>query len=119
MSLKNDIRNATIGAKDQFKTKEFDYEGTVVKFKQLSLRQRNGLIKKATGPDGELDNTLFSVYCVIEMTVDEKGDQVFSNADKDALLDSPAGGFVDTFTSEAISVMDSGKEGDKGNPTES
>lgn len=113
--MSQSIRDLTLGAKSKFRTKEIEYEGTKVQFRQLSLRERKELLERSKGTDGEIDNTKLQVNAVIAMTVDPVTDKkVFTKADFDTMMDAPTGGYVDTFVEAAMSLWgaeeDSGKE---------
>lgn len=111
MSLKNKLRELTIGASKKFRTKELKYEGETFVFKQLSYAARKDLINRSKDEKGELDNTKFQINSIIFTTYDEKGDLVFDHADFESLMAMPAGGFVDSFSEVALSLL--GPEADE------
>ena len=105
MSLKNDLRSLTVGAKSEYRTIEIDYKGSKVVFKQPSLKQRKEIITKSIDKDGNVDGVAMQVYSVIHLTHDSEGNKVFDEADYDALMEKPAGSFVDTFAESAMSLL--------------
>ena len=110
MSLKDTIRQSTIGAKAEYKTKEFTYNGEKVIFKQPSQKVRRDIIEKSTKSDGNVDTVALQTWCVIYLTYDEKDQKVFEQADFDLFMEQPVGSFVDKFAEIAIDLM--------GNPDE-
>ena len=112
MSLKDTIRQATIGVKAEYKTKEITYNGEKVVFKQPSQKVRRDIIEKSTKPDGNIDSVALQSWCVIYLTYDEKDQKVFSEGDFDTLMENPVGSFVDKFAEVAIELMGNPEEKD-------
>lgn len=104
MSLKDAIRKATVGSKAEYKTTEIEFEGQKVVFRQPSLKQRKDLIEKSV-VNKEIDGVSMQVWSVIYLTYDEQGNRVFDEADYDALMNKPAGGFVDLFSEHALKLL--------------
>lgn len=107
--MKDSIRKLTLGKKTEFRTVEFDYEGTKVVFRQPSLGDRKKLVAKAT-TNGELDSVAFQVWTVIYLTYDEEGNRVFDETDFDSMMEQPAGGFVDKFAEQAVGLLGNSQE---------
>lgn len=105
MSLKDDLRKLTVGSKSEYKTIQIDFKGSVVVFKQPSLRQRKDIITKSVGEDREIDGVSMQVWSVIYLTHDSEGNRVFDETDYDSLMEKPAGSFVDTFAESAMKLL--------------
>lgn len=105
MSLKDDIRKITVGSKIEYKTKEFDYNGHKVVFKQPTQKTRRDIIEKSTNDNGNIDSVSLQVWSVIYLTYDEEGNKVFSDADFDVFMQQPSGSFVDKFAEEAMDLL--------------
>jgi len=104
MSIK-DIRSATLGAQNKFRTEKVEHEGIEVEVKQLSYAGRTALLENCR-TNGELDTLKLQVFAVIHTVVDpESGDQVFSEADYETMVEQPSGGYVDTFSKAAFKVL--------------
>lgn len=105
-SIRDQIRAATLGKKTQFKSKEFDYDGIKVEFRQPNLKDRQMLINKAKSKDGDFDFVEFLVWSVISNTyVPGTDERVFEAADYDSMVGKPTGSFVDKFGAEIAEIM--------------
>lgn len=104
MSIK-DIRSATLGAQNKFRTEEVEYNGTKVAVKQLSYADRTALLEKCK-TDDKLDSLKLQVYAVIYTVVDpDTGDKVFSEDDFETMIQQPSGGYVDEFSKASFKVL--------------
>ena len=104
MSIK-DIRSATLGAQNKFKTEDVEHNGIKVKVQQLSYINRKELLDKCNSGD-QLDTLKMQVYAVIYTVVDpETGERVFSDDDYETMIKQPSGGYVDTFSKVALKVL--------------
>lgn len=106
-SLKDSIRNLTVGRKAEYRTIEIDYEGQKVVFKQPSQKVRRELFEKSTNGE-KVDLVALQVWTVIALTHDSDGNKVFDDTDFDAIMNQPAGGFVDTFSEKALELLGNG-----------
>lgn len=104
MSIRDSIRGKTVGSKSEYRTIEHKFDGETVVFKQPSLRQRKQLIDKSV-VGKEVDGVTMQVWAVIMLTYDVDGNQVFDDSDFDALMNKPAGSFVDEFSDKALSLL--------------
>lgn len=108
-SLKDTIRNLTVGKKVDYKTVEMEYEGYKVVFKQPSQKIRRELFEKATKGE-KVDLVALQVWTVIALTYDTEGNKVFDDADFDTIMNQPAGGFIDLFAEKAIELLGNGDQ---------
>ena len=110
-SVRDQIRAATLGAKTQFKRKQFDYNGVDVEFRQPNLKERKVLINKAKDSKGDFDLTEFLVWSVITNTyVPGTNEKVFSAEDYDAMMEQTGGSFVEKFGNEIAELMNAEDE---------
>jgi hypothetical protein len=105
MSLKDKLRDITLGAKKNFRTVEVDIEGETVVLKQLSVGERKEVAARSKGPDGEIDDTKYLLNMIIATAHDEKGERVYSNADYNALLGMPEDGFLSKLSDGILSLI--------------
>ena len=105
MSLKESIRELTVGSKIDYKSVEMDYNGETVVFKQPAQKVRRDIIEKSTKEDGNIDTVSLQVWTVIYLTYDQEGNRVFSEADYDVFMNQPVGSFVDKFAEKAMSLL--------------
>lgn len=103
------IREKTIGRPVQYKTRDIEYEGEKVVFRQPSQKIRKNLVKQAT-KNGDFDAIDFQVRLVIALTEDDKGKKVFEDTDYDSLMDQPSGGFLELFAEECMLLLGNGQE---------
>lgn len=112
LSIKDALRKVTIGAKKQFKKTTFEYEGNVFEFRSPTVRERDEIRAKATDKDGNIQGAAFQVWSIIQMTyVPDTDEKVFGAEDYDALMNQPAGGFVDALATEALKLLGGEDEG--------
>lgn len=134
--IRKKIRGATIGRKAEFKRKSVKVNGVEVDVEQPSVASRaqimkrsrdsNKVAKTAKGKDREeigaqdvlssLDygkmQAWATIYCA---KVPDSDDMVYSEEDFDALLNRPAGGFVDKLSQAAMELMNVDAEEDAKN----
>jgi len=100
-----DIRSATLGAQNKFKTEDVEHNGIKVKVQQLSYGDRTALLEKCQKND-KVDTLKLQVYAVIYTVVDpDTGEKVFSEDDYETMIKQPSGGYVDTFSKAAFKVL--------------
>lgn len=109
MSLRDELRKITVGSKSDYKTIEIEYQGETVVFKQPSLKQRKEIIEKSV-VNREVDGVAMQVWSVIYLTHDADGNRVFDESDYDALMNKPAGSFVDKFSEHALKLLGNAEE---------
>lgn len=114
MSLKDNIRKATVGSKSEYKTIEIDYKGETVVFRQASLKDRKNILNKSV-ENKEVDGVALQVWAIIYLTYDAEGNRVFDETDVDALMEKPAGSFVDTFAEHALKLLGNMEEEEAAN----
>lgn len=104
MSVK-DIRSATIGSQNKFRSEKAKHGDIEVEVRQLSYADRTALLEKCT--EGEKLNTLkLQVYSVIYTVHDpETGERVFDESDYETMVEQPSGGYIDTFSKVAFKVL--------------
>ena len=127
---RNKLRELTLGRQAQFKKKMFDYyhpivegdevigyeeEPIKVEFRQPTIKERNELVNACRNPDtGRFDELEFVLQAALRFTYDPaSGQRLFEKADYAALSSQPAGGFVDQFGEEALSIVSLGKPQNK------
>lgn len=99
MSLKNSIRELTLGAEQKFRTKDLEYKGCTVRVKELSLKERKQVLQRSKDADGTIDEVKLTINAIIAMVIDpDTGEKVYSPADYDSMVNSPAGGYVEVFS---------------------
>ena len=98
MSIKDKIREKTVGQKKEFKseTVKIDDELEVV-VKEPSVAQRTKILQnskiqsaQANGDFDTIDTGKMQAYAVIECTYTPDGKRVFEEADLDSILNSPS-----------------------------
>jgi hypothetical protein len=106
MSLKDKLRDLTLGTKKNFRTVEVDIgDGDIVVLKQLSLGERKDVMASSKGADGELDDTKFLINMIIASAQDEKGDKVFGKADFATFMGMPEDGFLAKLSEGILQLM--------------
>jgi len=97
-SLRDKIRSATVGAASQFKREEVKFGGIEVEIRQPSVKVRRELYSKCSDDSGKIDILDFMTWGVIYNTyVPGTNEHVFDSSDYDAMVEKPAGGFLDQF----------------------
>ena len=97
MSIKDKIREKTVGSKKDFKEKKVEIgEGLSVIVKEPSVAQRTKILQKskvqsaqAKGDFDRIDTGKMQAYAIIECTYTPDGEQVFTEADLTSILNSP------------------------------
>lgn len=111
MSLRDDLRKLTVGSKSEYRTIEMDYQGQTVVFRQASLKDRKNILNKSV-ENKEVDGVALQVWAIIYLTYDTEGNRIFDESDVDALMEKPAGSFVDTFSEQALKLLGNMEEGE-------
>lgn len=108
MSLRDQIRAATLGAKKEFKTEIVAVNGSEVEVRQPTLKERSDLRKRCTNvTEDSVEFNLFEflIWAVIGFSyVPGTDEKVFHETDYDGLSAMPAGGWFDEL-SEAASRL--------------
>jgi hypothetical protein len=83
---------------------------TKVLLRQPSVAQRDRIIAAAQGANGKMDGdriakgqALATIYCALDP---ETKQPIFTEADVEALVDSPAGGGLDQLALQAMKLME-------------
>jgi len=129
--LRNTIRSNTIGKKSKFASKLVDVGEDKVEVRQPSVKTRSILMKKSRGVKsskievGEvsaedvlqsIDYGKMQVLAVIYCTfVPDTEERIFTESDYEALINQPAGGFVDDISTVAMDLMNTKPEEDAKN----
>jgi len=108
-SMRDILRAKTVGAKKQFKSEIVEWDGEKFEIRQPSVGQRGKILqasKVQTGDVEKMDFAKLQAVAVICCTyVPGTNEQVFEEADLDALMELPAGSFVDEFSQVALRLM--------------
>ena len=114
MSKLDTIRAATLGRSSSRKTKLVTINDEAqVEVRQPSVKARGEIFKRAgAGANGsKVDLAELQVTAVIECTFEPGTPQrVFTDADRAALFDAPAGGFVDQLAEAALELLNVNQE---------
>lgn len=99
MSIKDKIREKTVGMAKNFKQKEIvidEEEDLKVIVKEPSVAQRTKILQKskvqsaqAKGDFDRIDTGKMQAYAIIECTYTPDGEKVFAETDLDSILNSP------------------------------
>ena len=136
-SQRDAIRSATVGGKRQFRRRFVKYfppvfenveitgpDGEVlvesnlvgkgdpimVEIRQPTIAERNAVFSKHAGKPG-LEMELILWMAINQTFVPGTDEQIYEEADYDALKTQPAGGFVDQFGQAALELMNIDIEG--------
>jgi len=108
------IRAATIGKKKQFKSVIHKIDGEEIELRQPSLKLRSKIYNRSLNKEGTLDLFEFTLWGTIYSTfVPGTQDLVFSEADYDSLLETPAGSFMDELSAEVMKLMNVAEDMEK------
>lgn len=134
--LRKQIRNKTVGAKQEFKSQIEEVNGIKVEVRQPSVAERGKIMKKsrdnvkvektAKAKDAknvgaqDLLSTLdygkmqawATIYCSY---VPDTNEQVYEEQDFESLLNAPAGSYVDKLSTAAMNLMNVEAEEDAKN----
>lgn len=138
---KDKLRALTLGRTQKFRFKNFNYlppiledikddDGDIigsevtgfdsdnpitVQVRQPNVKERNKIIMLCKDKDGKLDEMEFIIQAAIKFTYDpESGERLYSERDYGALVESPAGDFLDQFGEEAIKLLTLGPQSGNG-----
>lgn len=112
------LRKATLGAKTSFRKEIVEFNGNKFEIRQPSIKSRAELNERCNiGSNADSPDIFnFLVWAVIKNTyVPDTDINVFDEADYDALVENPTGGFMDTFGEIASNLMNVKKEDKKKN----
>ena len=113
-SIRDQIRAATLGEKAEFRNEVVDYNGIKVELRQPTVKARKQIMDKAVKDNGNIDILMFMTWGVIYNTyVPDTNDLVFEDADFDAMMEKPTGGFLDKFGAKISELLNI--EEDQGN----
>jgi hypothetical protein len=119
MNLRETIRAATLGRKSTFASKLVKLEGPdgaplEVEVRAPSVRARGAILRKAgmlaaEKPGGDEKQLLvehMQVEAVLQLSfIPGTNQRVFEEADREAMLEQPAGGFVDQLAEVALPML--------------
>lgn len=109
VSLRDKLRSKTVGAKKQFKSEIVEWDGEQYEIRQPSVGQRGRILQAAkvqTGDAEKMDLAKLQVMATVCCTyVPGEDTPVFEEADIEALMELPAGSFVDEFAQVALRFM--------------
>jgi len=122
MSLRDQIRSTTLGAKREFASEIVEAEGEEFEVRQPTVGERGRIYQKAL-PDtisedvdnkeemtrglmSKVDISSLQIWAVIHCTyVPETDEKVFEPSDFEALSELPAGTFLDELAPAAMSLL--------------
>ena len=112
MTTRDEIRSATVGSPKIFRKEILEHNGTKIEFRQPTVRTRKEINdrsqKDAEGDNviGKIDLWSFMVWSVIYCSfVPGTNEKVFEDGDFENLMEQPAGGFVDEFSTKVGELM--------------
>lgn len=110
MSLRDAIRAKVLGTPAVRRSVTIEHDGMKFVLLAPTISQRSALVKSVgmvAGADpSKIDPFLLMVNAIIEVTHDEAGARVFEPADREVLLNQPAGtGIVDVLGEAAMSIL--------------
>ena len=118
MSVRDELRKATLGTKVEFRKKVVNYNGMDFEIRQPSVKARSELFKRCTDDKGKVDLMNFLTWSVIFNTYvpddakdadgnpsPDAGKLVYEEGDYATLVEKPAGGFMDQFGEIASELM--------------
>lgn len=129
--LKDKIRSITIGKTSHFAKEIMEIDGVEIEVRQPSVKTRSILMKKSRDTSGSniegsdvsaedilqsIDYGKMQVLSVIYCTfVPGTNENIFDESDYKALINQPAGGFVDDISTVAMDLMNAKPEEDAKN----
>lgn len=112
MSLRDDLRSATLGQAPKFKSKIVEVEGLAVEVRAPSIREREAIIKSANikptadGKVADIDTGRTSAILVVALTyVPGTTEKVYEAGDVETLQEYPSGSWVDTLARECMQML--------------
>ena len=110
MTTRDEIRSKTVGSKKVFRSEKLSYNGMEIEFRQPSIRLRKEIhdrsIKEGKEDEGKVDLWTYMVWSVIYCSFVPGGKElVFEDGDFENLMDQPAGGFVDEFSTKIAELL--------------
>ena len=110
MSVRDNIRKATVGKATNFRKEVVEYNGEKVELRQPSIKVRNELFKRSSKND-TFDMSDFLVWSTIYSAyVPNTNERVFEETDYDTLIEMPTGSFVDEFADKIAELMNVKKD---------
>lgn len=104
-----DLRSRTLGKAREFKSQMVDIDGTQYEVRQPSVRERSAILQAGevlSGDAKKMDMGRMQVQGIITCTyVPGSGERVFEQADFEALMEQPSGGFVDKLGEVVLTLM--------------
>lgn len=105
MSVREALRQKTVGAKKSFKSKIIDFDGIEVEFRQPSLKVRKKISDKAKKVDGSFDIIDALIWNVIYSTyIPGTNDLVYEEGDYESMAEQSEGSFVTKFAQEIMEL---------------
>ena len=107
-SARDRLRAKTLGAGGRRQEEIVEIDGEKFVVRQPTVAQRSDIFKKCkanTGETEQVDIGEMQVWAVIHCTYTPEGEQVFEEADYEALCNQPTGGFVDALGAAALRLM--------------
>lgn len=105
-SLRDQMRAATLGSKNVFKSEILTHKGLKFEIRQPSIRGRQELRKRLIDQEGTFDVFDALVWMVILYTfVPGTNERVFDEEDYDTIVAHPTGGYMETFSLTAAEFM--------------
>lgn len=111
MSTRDEIRSATVGSKKNFRKETLLYNGMEIEFRQPTVRLRKEIHDKSQveGKENDVskvDIWAYMVWSVIFCSfVPKTNEKVFEEGDFENLMEQPAGGFVDEFSTKISELL--------------
>ena len=108
------IRAATVGSAKQFRREKVTVNGVEIEVRQPSIRERARILKASkaqTGDQEKIDLGELFVTAAIACCYDPGTSQkVFTDADRESLMEQPSGSFVDDLGAVALKLMNVDEE---------
>ena len=105
MSIREALRQKTVGAKKEYKSKILDFDGIDVEFRQPSLKVRKKIGDRAKKNDGTFDVIDAMIWNVIYSTyVPGTNELVFEEGDYENMAEQSEGSFVTRFATEILEL---------------
>jgi len=114
MASREEIRQASIGTKRDFKREIVECDGVTYEVRQPSVRGKTEIFQKARVPDArteeemlnKIDPVTIQIYAVINCTyVPGTDERVFTDEDFELLEGQPSGSFVDVIGEVAMGLI--------------
>lgn len=107
--MKDKLRSVTVGAPKHFKSQMVKVGDAEFEVKQPTVAARAAILKAAKAQGGDADKIeigALQVEAVMRCTfVPGTSERVFEDADRDSLMQQPAGSFVDDLAAVALDLL--------------